>query len=143
MSGWTSKLFWIDTLAAVVFFTIVATLTEAFIAKMSWSQVLWARLFAVPAMIATGRPYGMWRDFVFRMLGGPVPRWWRQGVLDVLAFLSFQVPVYVAILVIAGATVAQVWAAVSAAIVFMVLLSRPFGLFLDVARRVFGVRLVA
>ncbi|MBM7066935.1 L-alanine exporter AlaE [Actibacterium sp. 188UL27-1] len=142
MTGWASKVFWIDTLAAVFFFTIAATLSEAFIAKMSWSQVLWSRLFAVPAMIMTGRPYGMWRDWVFRRLSGPAPTWVWRGVLDILAFLSFQVPVYVAILLIAGATVPQVWAAVSAAIVFMVLLSRPFGLFLDMARRAFGVRYV-
>ena len=56
--------------------------------------------------------------------------------MDVLAFLSFQVPVYAATLVLAGAGPAEIAAALGIAVVLMVPLSRPFGLFLEAVRRV-------
>ena len=116
-----------------MFFTIVAGLTELFIADMEPTQVLVARLITIPVMVLTGRPYGMWRDWMFVRFAprGRV----MNTVVDILAFLTFQVPVYVTTLMISGASMGQIQVAVSAAIVFMVLLSRPFGLFLDALRK--------
>ena len=128
----------VDSLAAVIFFTLVATATERLIAGMDWGQVATARAAAVPAMLLTGRPYGMWRDWLLRRLDasrrGPL----GHAVLDVAAFMTFQVPVYAAILALAGASPEQTLAALSSATAFMLLLSRPFGLFLDSARRLAG-----
>ncbi len=56
-------------------------------------------------------------------------------IADVFAFVAFQVPVYSATLVIAGATFLEIQAAVGAAIGFMIVLSRPFGFFLEVLRK--------
>ena len=50
----------------------------------------------------------------------------------------FQMPIYVATLLVAGAGREEVLAAVSSAIVLMITTSRPFGLFLDLARRLSG-----
>lgn len=127
------KAFFIDTMGTVVFFTIVAGLTELFIVGMEPRQVLIARLITIPVMILTGRPYGLWRDALFS-------RFQPQGHIanvatDIVAFLLFQVPVYVTTLMIAGASLPEIQAAVSAAIVFMIVLSRPFGLFLEVLRK--------
>lgn len=130
------KAFLVDTLTTVVFFTIVAAATELFIAGIEPGQVLIARLITIPVMVITARPYGIWRDQVIRVLR-PANRITTTAA-DVLAFLTFQVPVYVATLLISGASVGEVQVAVSAAIVFMVLLSRPFGLVLDAARRLAG-----
>ena len=130
------KAYLVDTLGTVVFFTIVAGLSELLIAGLAPQQVLIARAITIPVMVLTARPYGMWRDWVF---GRFVPvRPVARIVIDILAFLTFQVPVYVATLIVSGATLAEVFAAVSAAIVFMVLLSRPFGLYLEWLRRVAG-----
>ena len=127
-----------DSLAALAFFTAVATLSERFVAGMDWSQVAFSRAVAAPVMVLTGRAYGMWRDAIFDRLGaarrGPAER----SVIDVAAFMTFQVPVYAAILVLAGASLAQALAALSSATVLMLLLARPFGLFLDAARRIAG-----
>lgn len=126
----------IDTLATIVFFTIVASATELFIAGMEPREVLMTRAIMIPIMVLTGRPYGAWRDAIF---GRTMPRnALTRTLIDILAFLSFQVPVYVLTLWIAGATLAEVLAAVGSAIVFMVLLSRPFGLFLEWLRRLAG-----
>ena len=57
---------------------------------------------------------------------------------DVIAFIMFQMPIYVATLLVAGAGREEVLAAVSSAIVLMITTSRPFGLFLDLARRLSG-----
>ena len=53
---------------------------------------------------------------------------------DIIAFITFQVPVYVATLLVAGASIAEISAAVSSSIVFMILLSRPFGIYLEALR---------
>lgn len=127
------RAFFIDTIATVIFFTIIASAVEYFIAGMAATTVLTARLIMIPVMILTGRPYGIWRDQVF-------VRFAPKGVAlttiaDIFAFLTFQVPVYVATLLIAGATLCEIQVAVSASILFMVVLSRPFGLFLEVLRK--------
>lgn len=126
------KRYFVDTLATVVFFTIVAALSELFIAGMEPGQVLVARMIMIPVMMLTGRPYGLWRDWVFARLRPQ--RRITTVAADIAAFLLFQVPVYVVTLITAGATASEIGAAVSAATLFMILLSRPFGLFLDLVR---------
>jgi hypothetical protein len=128
----------IDTIATVIFFTIVATFSERVLAGMEWRQVLLTRAVMIPVMVLTGRPYSAWRDMLFARLR-PIRRIGRI-LLDVTAFLSFQVPVYVGTLAFAGADRAEILTSVSSAIIFMIALSRPFGLFLDMVRRIAGVR---
>jgi L-alanine exporter len=130
------KIFIVDTLASVLFFTAVATFSELVIAGMEPMQVLLARRIMVPVMVLTGRPYGMWRDRVFMFLR-PGTRVSRIAT-DIIAFIMFQMPIYVATLLVAGAGREEVLAAVSSAIVLMIATSRPFGLFLDLARRLSG-----
>lgn len=127
-----------DTVATVVFFTIVATFSELVIAGLDLWQVLTTRAIMVPVMVVTGRPYGAWRDWLFRQVG-PTRRLSRIMV-DIAAFLSFQVPVYGTTLLVAGANGAEIVAAVGSAMIFMIVLSRPFGLFLEMTRRLAGVR---
>lgn len=130
------RVFLTDTLAAVMFFTLVAGLSEWLVAGLSPSQILLTRLVTIPVLILTGRPYGLWRDTAFRLVG-PVSTPART-LVDVAAFVSFQVPVYVAILLVAGADTDEILRATAAAMVLMLLLSRPYGLFLDMVRRLTG-----
>ena len=127
-----------DSLAALVFFTAVATLSERFVAGMDWDQVAVSRAVAAPVMLLTGRPYGMWRDAVFHRLGAARRAPAGRAAIDVAAFMSFQVPVYAAILALAGASPAQALAALFSAAVLMLALSRPYGVLLDAARRLAG-----
>jgi hypothetical protein len=126
------KSFFVDTAATVVFFTIIAAASELVVAGMDAKQVLTARLIMIPVMMITARPYGLWRDWVFSKFRPQ--RWMTNVVYDIVAFITFQVPVYVANLIVAGATTSEIGAAVSASIVFMILLSRPFGIYLEVLR---------
>ncbi|MCO6383725.1 L-alanine exporter AlaE [Oceanicola sp. 502str15] len=132
------RLFLVDTLTAVVFFTCVAALSELFVAGMPPSAVLFTRLVMVPVIVCTGRPYGWWRDVVFARVRPHSAL--ASTLTDIAAFLAFQVPVYGLTLLAAGASLAQITAALGAAAVLMVLLSRPYGLLLNAARRLAGAR---
>ena len=59
------KSYLVDTASSLVFFTVIAALSELLIAGMAPGQVLIARLIMIPVMLATSRPYGLWRDWVF------------------------------------------------------------------------------
>lgn len=50
----------VDTLSTILFFTILAAMTELYVAGMESADVLKTRLIMVPLMILTGRPYGVW-----------------------------------------------------------------------------------
>lgn len=127
----------IDTLATVVFFTIVAAATELFIAQMEPIQVLHTRLTMIPLMILTGRPYGMWRDWIFAKI--EPSSHWSKTLTDGLAFLSFQLPVYALVLLIVGADYSEILVLLSTTTLLMFAVSRPFGLFLETCRRLTGV----
>lgn len=131
------KAFFVDTAATVIFFTGVAAIAELAVAGMDPQQVLVARLIMVPVMIATGRLYGVWRDWVFARFR-PQRRATRT-LSDVVAFTSFQIPVYMLTLAAVGTTAGQMVAAAGTAVVGMAILSRPFGLFLEFVRRRAGV----
>lgn len=130
--------FIIDTLATIVFFTTVASFSELVIAGMDLSEVLTTRLVMVPVMIVTGRPYTRWRDWLLSRLR-PQGRI-GLALTDITAFLLFQVPVYGATLLVAGASLSEALIAIGAAVVFMILLARPFGLFVDLVRQAFGIK---
>lgn len=128
------KRYCVDSLAMVVFFTLIATVSEVFVARMSMEQVLMSRGAAIPAMLITARPYGIWRDAWFRRGAAHRRGVLARTVLDIGAFLTFQVPVYAAILLLTGVSGEQILVALSGAVVLMVLTSRPFGMFLDLCR---------
>jgi hypothetical protein len=131
------RLFLVDTLATIVFFTAVATFSELVIAGMEPDEVLTTRLLMVPIMIGTGRPYTRWRDW---LIARARPQRRATGLLvDIAAFLAFQVPVYGGTLLVAGASIAETVAAIGSAVVFMIVLARPFGLFVDRVRRAFRI----
>jgi hypothetical protein len=127
------KRFLVDTIATIGFFTVVVASVEFLIVGLEPKQVLITRLFMVPVMVATGRPYGLWRDWVFarvrprRRIG--------KAFVDVGAFISFQLPVYLASLAFVGATVDEILIAAGTATLGMSILSRPFGVFLELVRK--------
>lgn len=127
----------VDTIATILFFTIVAALTELFIAGMAPGEVLTTRLIMLPMMVLTGRPYGAWRDWFFRTTRPTVS--WSRTIIDGQAFLSFQLPIYALTLVIAGADGREILTLLGSTAVLMLIVSRPFGLFLEAVRRWAGV----
>ena len=88
---------------------------------MDWSEVAAVRLVALPVILLTGRPYAIWRDAALRRApGGMIGR----TLADVAAFLTFQVPVTLAILALGGADRSEMALAAGAAVLLCV---RPSG----------------
>lgn len=102
---------------------------------MEWAEVIDARLIGAPLMVLTARPYGVWRDHVMAL--GP-----RRGIpplaCDTAALLSFQVPLYTAIIWAGGAQGSELLKGAAGATAMMLALGRPYGVFLDFVRSLFG-----
>ncbi|SCX19291.1 L-alanine exporter AlaE [Agrobacterium rosae] len=129
------RAFLADTTALIVFFTTTGILNERFIACMTWEQVLHARLLGAALMVPVGRPYGLWRDWLMRF-AKPVRV--SQILWDSLALVSFQVPIYAAIIAVTGASGQGLLFGILGAAVMMLTLGRPYGTFLNWVRSLFG-----
>ena len=131
-----------DTFALVAFSTVAGMFVELVIAQMTLTQSVRARVTAIPITLATARPYGVFRDWVFRLTGANTGGEVRRALADIGAFVAFQVPVYAAVLLLAGANLRQVAVACATATVILAISGRPYGLFLELCRRLFGVESV-
>ena len=128
-----------DTFAMVVYCTVVNMMIEIFLSGMTFEQSLSSRLVAIPVNIIIAVPYGFYRDRAMRLACHISPSGWMKNVADVVAYVTFQSPVYVAILFVVGADWHQIAAAVSSNIVVSMLMGAAYGYFLDYCRRLFRV----
>ena len=128
-----------DTFAMVVYCTVVNMLIEIFLSGMTFEQSLSSRLVAIPVNIIIAVPYGFYRDRAMRLARHISPSAWMQSIADVVAYVTFQSPVYVAILFSVGADWHQIAAAVSSNIAVSMMMGAVYGYFLDYCRRLFRV----
>ena len=128
-----------DTFAMVVYCSVVNMLIEVFLSGMTFEQSLSSRLVAIPINILIAWPYGMYRDLFMKASRNVSPAGWAKNLADVLAYVTFQSPVYVAILLTVGADWHQITAAVSSNIVVSMMMGVVYGYFLDYCRRLFKV----
>jgi hypothetical protein len=126
-----------DTTALILFFTTTGIINEHLIAGMTWEQVFHARLLGAALMVPVGRPYGIWRNWLMQRAR---PDRLSQVLWDILALVSFQVPIYAAIIAISGASGRGFLLGVLGATVMMLALGRPYGAFLNWVRAQFGLR---
>ncbi|WP_311892066.1 L-alanine exporter AlaE [Agrobacterium radiobacter] len=124
-----------DTVALLIFFTATGALNERFIAGMSWEEVCNARLLGAVLMVPVARPYGLWRDWMMKRAGEATM---SQLFWDSLSLMTFQVPIYAAIIAISGAEGGGLLSGILGAAVMMLVLGRPYGAFLNTVRRLFG-----
>jgi hypothetical protein len=128
-----------DITAAVIFFTVAAMLTELLIVKLTLTQSIEARTAAIIPMALAARPFGMYRDWMYKVLHLSKRGAIANLLLETATFISFQLPIYVIILFYVGATLEQIAIACGAVVVLMAIVARPFGLFLNLVRKLFGV----
>lgn len=126
-----------DTFAMLVYCSVVNMMIEIFLSGMSFDQSLSSRLVAIPVNILIAWPYGMYRDAFMRFARRHSDASWVRNLADVLAYVTFQSPVYVAILLTVGADWNQIVAAVSSNIVVSMMMGAAYGYFLDYCRRLF------
>ena len=110
-----------DTFAMVVYCTVVNMMIEIFLSGMSFEQSLSSRLVAIPVNIIIAVPYGFYRDFAMRQARRVSTSGWMKNIADVVAYVTFQSPVYVAILLVS------------------MMMGAAYGYFLDYCRRLFRV----
>jgi len=128
-----------DTFAMVVFSTMVGAFVEVVITGLTIEQSVRIRLAAIPIMLVTGRPYGIYRDRLFRLLSNKNTGPLKTTAIDTLANMTFQIPVYACLLALNGATIGQIFTAVGSILLILLLSGRPYGVFLVWCRRLFGV----
>jgi hypothetical protein len=128
-----------DTVALVIFSTVGGAIIELLVVGLSFSQTFWVRLGAIPIMLVAGRPYGIFRDLVFRGLRVRHGQRVRAAVADTIANVAFQVPVYALLLYANGATITQIISAIYSVIIFITVSGRPYGMFLDCCRALLDV----
>ena len=92
-----------DTFAMVVYCSVVNMLIEIFLSGMTFEQSLSSRLVAIPVNIIIAWPYGLYRDAIMRYARRISPKSGMRTLADVVAYVTFQSPVYVAILLTVGA----------------------------------------
>ncbi len=124
-----------DIIAMTVFSFVLCLFIEVFIAGLTVFQSLQARAAAIPVNLLTGRPYGCFRDWLFQSLGIERKTPLKAVMGDTLAFVLFQVPLYVLVLLFAGATWRQIFLSSAFMTAIFSLAGRPYGLFLDLCRR--------
>ncbi|MEW7312012.1 L-alanine exporter AlaE [Buttiauxella gaviniae] len=128
-----------DTFAMVVYCSVVNMMIEIFLSGMTFEQSLSSRLVAVPVNILIAWPYGFYRDAFMRFTKRYSHANWAKNLADVLAYVTFQSPVYVVILWSVGADWNQIVAAVSSNILVSMLMGAVYGYFLDYCRRLFRI----
>lgn len=79
---------------------------------------------AIPVNIIIAVPYGFYRDRAMRLAHRVSPSARMKSIADVVAYVTFQSPVYVAILFSVGADWHQIAAAVSSNIAISMLMGR-------------------
>jgi hypothetical protein len=128
-------MFLADTLSMTIFSAVLCMTIEVFLAGLTFGQSLTARLAAVPTNLLTGRAYGIYRDCLFRFSRLRADSWIQAAVVDTIAFLSFQVPLYGVVLWIAGASFKQMIVSATSMTLIFALAGRPYGIFLQACRR--------
>ena len=122
----------VDVWAMNSFSYLVALPIELVIAGMSWREHLQVRLVALLLNTAVARPFGLWRDWVFRYFDACTQDTFiKLYLLDTAVFLSFQMPLYVGNLILGGAGGAEILKAALTVSLIAGLLGRPYGFYLD------------
>jgi len=129
-----------DTFAMITFSTVVGMVIEIIVSGMTLNQSVQARLTAIPANLLTARLYGMFRDWIFRLLRAQEGSQLKKGIADILAFVLFQVPLYATILATSGANICQIATACGTVTIFSAFMGRPYGIFLDFSRWLFRIK---
>lgn len=122
-----------DTFALITFSLVAGMVIEIWIAGLSLEQSLVSRLLSIPVNLLIARPYGLYRDWVMSrapFAGGPL----GNTVLDIIAYVSFQLPVYALLVASAGASAEQLILACAMQVGGFVFLARPYGLYLQLCR---------
>ncbi len=126
-----------DTFALISFGLVVGLLVEILVAGLTIEQSLQSRLMSIPVNMLVARPYGIYRDWIMSYSHSFKSRKVGDTVLDIVAFVSFQIPVYVVLVAATGATMEQIITACLGQTGALMLMARPYGVYMQICRNRF------
>ncbi len=126
-----------DVVAMVTFSFVTGMAIEIGIAGLTLEQSLISRFSSIPLNILTARFFGVYRDWLLN-LSGNTERFWVKTLVDLIAFISFQIPIYIIVLLVSGAGVSEIIKAVSGVVVLFTFMGSIYGVYLDYCRRFFN-----
>jgi hypothetical protein len=124
-----------DTFALVTFAFAVGMFVELFLSGLTLQQSLQSRMCAIPLNVIAARPYGLYRDWLFDAAGTESRGRIARILTDILAFATFMLPQYAAVLWWVGANLSQILIACGAVAGFSLAVGRPYGLYMVFCRR--------
>ncbi|CFW57168.1 Small-conductance mechanosensitive channel [Yersinia enterocolitica] len=129
-----------DTFALVVYCFVIGMIIEIVISGMTFQQSLSSRLVSIPVNILIAWPYGLYRDAFIRFARRHAgEHMWARNLADLLAYVSFQSPVYALILWSVGADLEQITTAVASNALVSMAMGVAYGYFLEYCRKLFRV----
>lgn len=120
-------------------FSLLYGLNERFVAGMDWEEVGKTRLAAAIGNTITGRPYGIYRDWMMKKLNvREDSSWLKKYAADVLVFATGQTPLYMLYLAASGADLEKMTKAAVFLTLVAPLAGRPQGATYEFTRKQFG-----
>ncbi len=133
--------FCLETFTMNTFSYVVTAPIELIIAGMDFSEHIKIRAAAAVTNVLVGRPYGIWRDYIFGKFNiTKKSRFAKKYIGDTLAFGAF-LPVGWLNMVIGGAELDEMIRYSVTIMGIIGLLGRPYGVYLDFMRTQSGVPL--
>ncbi|UYM17010.1 L-alanine exporter AlaE [Endozoicomonas euniceicola] len=129
-----------DTFALISFGLVVGMSVELFVAGLSIEQSLHSRLLSIPVNLLIARPYGIYRDWVIALGRKVTNNSLMDSVMDILAFLTSQLPLYAMMVGTSGASLDQVATACMGQVGALILMGRPYGIYMQMCRNWFAER---
>ncbi|MCL6269430.1 L-alanine exporter AlaE [Sansalvadorimonas sp. 2012CJ34-2] len=106
--------------------------------QQAFLNMVYSRGLSIPVNLTIARPYGIFRDWVMKITGAEnSTNEVFRTVTDTAAFILFQLPVYVVILVITGWAWDAIVSASVGAVFTMIATARPYGLWMQFCRNRF------
>ena len=130
----------VDTVAMISFSTPIAMINEITVAGMGVIDSLKARGIATCVNLATARPYGKYRDWIFKKTKTDEKSgFFRKFFTDILAFATFQAPLYAGIISVSGADAEGVAKGTATITALSGIIGRPYGAYMDWLREQCGI----
>ncbi|MCL6270824.1 L-alanine exporter AlaE [Sansalvadorimonas sp. 2012CJ34-2] len=126
---------WIaDTVALISFTVVTGMFIEIAIVGMTLRQSIISRLMCQPLNISLGRVYGLYRDKIINKICGEKRTFLKETLGDILSYLSFQLPLYIGILIAVGMDMQGIIKASVTQTLALVILGAPYGRWLGFVR---------
>ena len=130
-----NRLWLADTLALMSFTIVTGMFIEVAIVGMTLQQSVMSRVLCQPVNILTGRMYGIYRDKIIAKIARNKPSKVIQVVGDIIAYITFQLPLYIIILLSIGMDVPSIVKAAMTQTLALLVLGAPYGYWLTTVRK--------